>query len=313
MKLVFAGTSDFAVPSLQALVKAGHDVVDVLTQPDRPAGRGRKLQQSSVAKAASVLHLPLTKPERLDSTVQARLRLLAPDAIIVIAYGLLVPETLLEMPPLGCLNVHASLLPRWRGAAPIARAIEAGDTETGICIMRIDAGLDTGPVLARARWPIPRDATSGEAHDALAVLGADLLTDTLTAYAAGRLNPRPQLENGVCYAHKLKKSEAHLDWAESAPVLSRKIRAFNPAPVAWTELAPSANAVGERVRIWRAEETHEMTTAVPGTIIRTSRDGIWVATGRGVLSLTSLQRAGGRIHSAAELLAGWNLDGRHFN
>lgn len=313
MKLVFAGTPDFAVPCLQALVKAGHDVVAVLTQPDRPAGRGRKLQQSSVGKAAAALRLPLATPERLDKNVQARLKQLAPDAIVVVAYGLLLPEGLLDMPPLGCLNVHASLLPRWRGAAPIARAIEAGDDETGICIMRIDAGLDTGPILARARWSIPPDATAGDVHDALAILGARLLTDTISAYAAGRITPQPQTESGMRYAYKLKKSEARLDWTQSASALARKIRAFNPVPVAWTELAASAGVPAERVRIWRAEAIQEPATAAPGTIIRTTKDGIWVATGRGALLLKSLQRAGGPIRSAAQLLAGWSLGERRFS
>lgn len=312
MKLVFAGTPNFAVPSLEALVAAGHEIVVVLTQPDRPAGRGRELQSSSVAKAASALRLPVAKPERLDSTVQAWLRGLAPDVIVVVAYGLLLPSALLDVPRLGCLNVHASLLPRWRGAAPIARAIEAGDIETGVCIMRIDSGLDTGPVLDCVTWPIPSDATAADAHDALASLGADLLIDTLSAYSAGRITPRPQAEIGVCYAHKLKKAEARINWTLSALELSRKIRAFNPAPVAWTELMPSEGTTVERIRVWQAQVTPEVTMAAPGTIIRAEKDGIIVATGHGVLRLTTLQRAGGRAHSAADLLAGWNLNGRHF-
>ena len=313
MKLVFAGTPNFAVPSLQALATAGHELVAALTQPDRPAGRGREIQSSAVAKAASALHLPIAKPGRLDSSVLAWLRRLAPDVIVVVAYGLLLPDALLDMPRLGCLNVHASLLPRWRGAAPIARAIEAGDIETGVCIMRIDAGLDTGPVLDRVQWPIPPNATATDANDALASLGAHLLVDALSAYSAGRITPQPQTEIGVCYAHKLTKAEARMDWTLSAMELSRKIRAFNPVPVAWTELMPSAELAGERIRIWQAQATPDVTTAAPGTIVRVEKDGIGVATGHGVLRLTILQRTGGRAHSAAELLSGWNLHGRHFS
>lgn len=312
MKLVFAGTPDFAVPSLQALTKAGYDLVAILTQPDRPRGRGRKLQPSSVAKAAAELRIPVAKPECLDATVQAWIRELAPDAIVVVAYGLLLPAALLDMPPLGCLNVHASLLPRWRGAAPIARAIEAGDAETGVCIMRIDTGLDTGPILARAKWPIPAGATAADVHDALATLGAQLLTETLATYAAGRITPRPQAKNGVCYARKLKKAEARLDWTRSASELSRKVHAFNPVPVAWTELASSTGATRERIRVWGAQAIPEPTTAAAGAIVQAGKDGIRVATGQGMLLLTTLQRAGGSIRSAAELLPGWDLNERYF-
>lgn len=307
MRLVFAGTPDFAATSLDALHAAGHEVVAVYTQPDRPAGRGRRLAPSPVAARATQLGLHVEKPERLDVPVQATLRELAPDVMVVVAYGLLLPPTVLEIPRFGCLNLHASLLPRWRGAAPIERAIEAGDAETGVCIMQMERGLDTGAVLARARWPIPPAATAGDAHAALATLGAKLLVDTLSALAAGSARARPQATAGTCYAHKLSKAEARLDWAQSAAVLARRVRAFNPAPVAWTLLG------GDRIRIWRAVAEPQAVDARPGIIVAAGSDGVAVATGSGVLRVLELQRPGGRAQPAAEFTRTRNLLGRQFD
>ncbi|MDN5874304.1 MAG: methionyl-tRNA formyltransferase [Sinobacteraceae bacterium] len=307
MKLVFAGTPDFAVPTLAALHTAGHDIRAVFTQPDRPSGRGRKLKASAVADAAISLGLRVEKPARLDPAAQARLRALAPEAIIVVAYGLLLPQAVLDIPPLGCINIHASLLPRWRGAAPIARAIEAGDTQTGVCIMRMDAGLDTGPVLTRATWQIPPDANAADAHDALAALGAEQCVQSLPELANGHIQPQAQSEAGACYARKLNKAEARLDWSQPADVLARKIRAFNPAPVAWTLLD------GERIRIWRAQTQASDTTAAAGTVIAADEHGLQVATGDGTLLITQLQKPGGRAQPAHQLLHAWNPLGRRFD
>ncbi|HEX7381998.1 MAG TPA: methionyl-tRNA formyltransferase [Nevskiaceae bacterium] len=305
MKLAFAGTSRFAVPTLDALHEAGHTIAAVLTQPDRPAGRGRHPSATPVALRAESLNLPLHKFARLDAEALAFLRALAPDAIVVAAYGLLLPAAALEIPRLGCINVHASLLPRWRGAAPVARAIEAGDRETGVSIMRMDAGLDTGPVLARATWPIPVDATAGEAEDTLARTGAALLTELLSkALPAARAQPT----EGSRYARKLTKTEARLDWSQAAAVLERRVRAFNPAPVAWTTLG------AERIRVWRARAVPAPAddAQTPGSVLVAEREGITVATGDGALRLLELQRPGGRRLSAASLINGWPLAGRRF-
>ncbi|TAM10592.1 MAG: methionyl-tRNA formyltransferase [Nevskiaceae bacterium] len=307
MRLVFAGTPDFAVTCLDAVHAAGHDVVAVYTQPDRPAGRGRQLTPSPVAQRAQELGLRIEKPERLDTPAQATLHALAPDALVVVAYGLLLPQAVLDIPRLGCLNVHASLLPRWRGAAPIERAIEAGDAETGVCIMQMDKGLDTGAVLAHATWPIPAVATAGDARTALATLGARLLVDTLAALARGTVRPQPQAAAGACYAHKLSKDEARLDWTQPAATLVRRVRAFNPTPVAWTQLGD------ERLRIWTARPESLAVDAVPGTIVAADADGIAVATGRGALRVRELQRAGGRAQPAAEFTRNRSLLGRQFN
>lgn len=313
MKLVFAGTPEFAVPSLLALHAAGHELLAVFTQPDRPAGRGRKLQPSAVAQVTQRLGLRLLKPERLDEACRDLLRQISPDVIIVVAYGLLLPPEILDIPPFGCLNVHASLLPRWRGAAPIARAIEAGDVRTGVCIMRMDSGLDTGPVLARAAWSIPDGASAADATSVLSALGARLLVDVLPVYAAGALRPQPQVTSGITYARKLTKEEARLDWTRPASELARCVHAFNPAPVAWTLLAaPTTNGGSERIRIWDARAEAKWANAPPGTIVATDSEGIHVAAGVGTLCLLTLQRAGGRIRTSPELLLGWDLAGRYF-
>ncbi|SHF15697.1 methionyl-tRNA formyltransferase [Thermomonas hydrothermalis] len=297
MRIVFAGTPEFAVPSLRAAA-AKDEVVAVLTQPDRPAGRGRAPTPSAVKQEALRLGLPVQQPERLrDPQVQAWLRALAPDLMVVVAYGLLLPQAVLDIPVYGCWNVHASLLPRWRGAAPIQRAIEAGDRETGVCLMQMEKGLDTGPVLLSQAIPIGPDETAGELHDRLAELGARVLADGLGLLRAGlRPQPQPQPDTGVTYAHKLDKHEARLDWTQPAQVLANKVRAFQPWPVAEAMLA------GERVRIHAAQALAQTTDAAPGTVLATRRDGIDIACGEGVLRLLRLQRDGGRPVTAQDYL-----------
>ncbi|MBO9661848.1 methionyl-tRNA formyltransferase [Dokdonella sp.] len=290
MRLVFAGTPDFAVPSLRACLASGAEVVAVYTQPDRPAGRGRQLTPSPVKQAASAAGLAVEQPETLrDAQARARLRAYAPDLIVVVAYGLILPKSVLALPRLGCWNVHASLLPRWRGAAPIQRAILAGDAETGVDLMQMEAGLDTGPVLLERRTPIAPQDTGGTLHDRLAALGAEVLGDGLARVVRGEaLAATPQPEQGVTYAHKLDKAEARLDWNESAAALARKVRAFDPWPVAEAELH------GERLRLWAAEPIAQAVDAAPGAIVATHRDAIDVATGDGLLRIRELQREGGR-------------------
>lgn len=296
MRLVFAGTPDFAVAALESLHAAGHTIAGVYTQPDRPAGRGRKLSPSPVARRAEALGLPLFKPEKLrgNEAALAELRALRPELMVVVAYGLILPQAVLDVPTRGCLNIHASLLPRWRGAAPIQRAIEAGDAETGVTIMRMDAGLDTGPMLLEERVAIGPEQTAAELHDALAGLGARLIVEALARLHAGTLPERPQPVDGVTYAAKLSKEEARIDWTQPATVLARRINAFNPAPGAWTERN------GERLRLLRARALPATTTATPGTVLETGARGIEIATGEGRLALLQLQWAGGRPLEAAQ-------------
>ena len=298
-KLVFAGTPDFAVPGLRACIDAG-EVVAVYTQPDRPAGRGRKLTPSPVKQAAVAARIPVEQPDSLKpAAVQQRLRDYAPDLMVVIAYGLILPRKVLAIPRLGCWNVHASLLPRWRGAAPIQRAILAGDAETGVCLMQMDAGLDTGPVLLSEATPIRADDTGGTLHDRLAEIGARVLADGLRRMAAGEsLHATPQSETGATYASKLDKAEAKLDFSRPAIELERKMRAFDPWPVAEAEVA------GERVRLWSALAlpSPESRVPSPGSIITATKYGIDIACGEGVLRVLKLQRAGGRVIDAADYL-----------
>jgi methionyl-tRNA formyltransferase len=300
-KLVFAGTPDFAVPGLRACIEAG-EVVAVYTQPDRPAGRGRKLAPSAVKQAALAAGIPVEQPESLKSAdARQRLRDYAPDLMVVIAYGLILPRAVLAIPRLGCWNVHASLLPRWRGAAPIQRAIMAGDAETGVCLMQMEAGLDTGPVLLSASTPIGTNETGGTLHDRLADLGARVLADGLRRVIAGEvLHATPQDEADATYADKLDKAEARLDFARPASELERKVRAFDPWPVAEADLA------GERVRVWRAEARNRGAwtgnRAKPEAIVAASKHGIDIACGEGVLRILKLQRAGGRVIDAADYL-----------
>jgi methionyl-tRNA formyltransferase len=297
MKIVFAGTPAFAVPCLLAAAERG-EVVAVYTQPDRPAGRGRELLPAPVKNEALKRGLPVRQPESLRTrAARAELRALQPDLMVVVAYGLILPRSVLEIPRYGCWNVHASLLPRWRGAAPIQRAIEAGDSETGISLMQMDAGLDTGPVLLSQTSPIGMEDTAGQVHLRLATLGAQVLADGLGLLRAGLLpQPQPQSEAGVSYAHKLDKAEARLDWRQPAEVLARKVRAFHPWPIAEADLA------GERVRIHAASALPSGGDAAPGSVLRTGREGIDVACGDGVLRIRTLQRAGGRPISAADYL-----------
>jgi methionyl-tRNA formyltransferase len=303
MNLVFAGTPPFAVPALEALLAAGHRIAAVYTQPDRPAGRGRKLALSAVKECALAHGLPVHQPDSLKPEAEAaRLRALAPEAMIVIAYGLLLPASILAVPKHGCLNVHASLLPRWRGAAPIARAIEAGDSESGVTVMQMEEGLDTGPMLLKSTEPIHTDDTAASLHDRLALLGARTLVEALAIFACGALTPERQDNALACYARKLKKEEAVIDWTLDAAALHRRIRAFNPWPVATTTWR------GERLRLWEVGPMQSgSVTAAPGTVISAGAGGVCVATGNGALALTRLQREGGRLLSAGEFVNGTRL------
>ena len=297
MRIVFAGTPEFAVPSLRAAAQR-NEVVAVYTQPDRPAGRGRGLQPSPVKREALLRGLPVLQPEALKGAAAAdALRALQPDLLVVVAYGLILPRAILAIPRHGAWNVHASLLPRWRGAAPIQRAIEAGDRETGVCLMQMEAGLDTGPVLLSQRLPIGDSETAGQLHDRLAVLGAQTLSDGLGLLRAGmRPVPQPQPEAGATYARKLDKSEARLDWNQPAAMLARKVRAFDPWPMAEALLA------GERVRVHGAVAIARASDAPAGRVIAAGREGIDVACGEGTLRIRVLQREGGRAITAADFV-----------
>ncbi len=297
LRIVFAGTPAFAVPSLRAAHAQG-EVIAVYTQPDRPAGRGRGLSPSAVKLEALLRGIPVLQPENLKSkSSQDALREMAPDLLIVVAYGLILPRAVLEIPRFGCWNVHASLLPRWRGAAPIQRAIEAGDTETGVCLMQMEAGLDTGPVLLAQTTPIGPEETGGQLHDRLAELGAGVLSDGLALRRADIL-PKPWLqpEAGVTYAHKLEKGEARLDWNQPAAVLARKVRAFEPWPVA------EAVVAGERLRIHGAVPLQLAHNAAPGTLLAAGRQGLDIACADGALRLRVIQREGGKAITAADYL-----------
>lgn len=297
MKIVFAGTPEFAVPSLRAAARH-NEVVAVYTQPDRPAGRGRGLSASPVKLEALRRGIPVLQPQTLrDPGTQAALRALAPDLMVVVAYGLILPRAVLEIPRHGCWNVHASLLPRWRGAAPIQRAIEAGDSQSGVCLMQMDAGLDTGPVILRQATPISETDTAGLLHDRLAELGAQVLADGLGLLRAGiRPIPTPQPAEGVTYAHKLDKAEARLDWSQPAAALARKVRAFMPWPIA------EATVAGERLRIHGAVALDLHHQAAPGTLLAATRQGLDIACGAGALRLRVVQREGGKAITAADYL-----------
>ena len=300
-RLWFAGTPAFAAHSLQTLINSGDYTIDgVLTQPDRPAGRGRKLTASAVKETALAHNLPVAQPEKLHADAPPFAELPRPDLIIVAAYGLLLPPWFLAYPRLGCLNIHASLLPRWRGAAPIQRAIEAGDAETGVCIMQMDAGLDTGAVVSEHRYAIGDHDSAQDVHDALMELGAAAIVEDLQRLEReGSLKAVPQPENGVSYAAKFGKEDAHLDWNQDAALLLRKIRAFNPMPAAWVEYQ------GKPLKIWRAEPANGSGRA--GSIIQADAGGITVACGSGALRITELQAAGSRRMDAAAFLAGHAL------
>lgn len=300
LRVIFAGTPDFAAASLEALLASHHHVVGVYTQPDRAAGRGRKLTASPVKVLAQSHDLPVHQPVSLRSPeARSQLAALNADLMVVVAYGLILPREILDTPPLGCINVHASLLPRWRGAAPIQRAIEAGDTESGVTLMQMDEGLDTGDMLLTRHTPIAATTTGGRLHDTLAELGGEALVETLDALAGPGLVPSPQPDDGVTYAAKLSKAEAELDFREPAATLAARIRAFNPWPVAWCSLG------NERLRLWLAEPdefaSHE-TNITPGTLLEPADDALRIACGDGVLRVTRAQLPGGKPLDIAELL-----------
>jgi methionyl-tRNA formyltransferase len=298
LRLVFAGTPEFSVPCLEACRASGADVVAVYTQPDRPAGRGRKLTPSPVKAAALAAGIAVEQPESLKpADVQQTLAAYRADLMVVVAYGLILPRKVLALPRLGCWNVHASLLPRWRGAAPIQRAILAGDSESGVDLMQMEAGLDTGPVLLERRTPIERQDTGGSLHDRLSALGADVLAEGLRRVIAGEtLTARAQPDDGLTYAHKLDKAEARLDMSRSALELEYQVRAFDPWPVAEGEIA------GEALRIWSAHAVEQAHHATPGTVLAAGRDGIDLACGTNILRITAIQRAGGKRITATDYL-----------
>lgn len=297
LRIIFAGTPDFAASSLAALLRSEHQVIAVYTQPDRPAGRGRKLKASPVKSLAIENEIPVFQPQNLkDSTEQAKLAALNADLMVVVAYGLLLPKAVLDTPKHGCINVHASLLPRWRGAAPIHRSLLAGDVETGITIMQMDEGLDTGDMLYKTACAILKDDTSGTLHDRLATLGAKALTDTLQIIQSNQLNPVKQDDNQACYAHKLAKQEGLINWSDNAEIIDRQIRGLSPWPIAYTTLG------GDTIRILKASPltdstsvTSAATDAKPGTIIESRKESIIVACGNNsALAIQQLQLPGGK-------------------
>lgn len=300
LRIVFAGTPEFALPTLSALAASPHRLIGVLTQPDRPAGRGRALQPSAVKLRALELGVPLAQPAELKSPEsRAALAQWAPDLIVVVAYGLILPRAVLAQPRLGCINLHASLLPRWRGAAPIARAILAGDRETGVSIMQLEAGLDTGPVFASARVPIGSATTSAQLHEQLARLGADLLLATLAGLEAGSAQPVPQAAHGVTYAAKIERREALIDWGTSSEHIDRQVRAFNPWPIAETSWR------GAQLRIWEATVAAlpppgGRPAALPGTVLGLDERGLLIACGEGAVAIRRLQLPGRRIVQAGD-------------
>ncbi len=303
LRIVFAGTPDFSVPPLEALLNSPHEVAAVYTQPDRPAGRGRKLVAGPVKTAAQDASIPVHQPASLrDAAEVEQLRALNPDLMVVVAYGLLLPGAVLEIPRLGCVNIHASLLPRWRGAAPIQRAIQAGDAESGVSIMRMDEGLDTGPVYLMKAVELAPDETGGSLHDRLSRLGAETLMDALPGIADGSLQPRPQDDSQATYAAKLEKKEARIDWHQPAVLIERQVRAFNPWPVAYTRYE-NAN-----LRIWEARAIEGM-TAEPGTVMSATRDGIDISTADGLLRVTRLQMPGKRAMDARDFINAQSIQG----
>jgi methionyl-tRNA formyltransferase len=304
MRVIFAGTPRFAVPALEAIAAAGHTIDLVLTRPDRPAGRGLAVGASPVAEAAKRLGLVTFQPATLrDPPSQERLRSIAPDVMVVVAYGLILPQAVLDIPGRGAINIHASLLPRWRGAAPIHRAIEAGDTCTGISIMQMDAGLDTGPLLLTCPHPISPEATTGSLHDALSQLGAEAIVRVLQELASATMPPVPQAKEGVTYAAKITKAEGRLDWAQSAVELERRIRALDPAPGA------HARFEGVDLKIWKAcvVPAAQHSLGSPGLVVKADSAGIDVTCGTGVLRLQVVQRAGGKRMQVADLLRGQSI------
>ena len=310
MRVIFAGTPEFAAVALARIQAAGHTVPLVLTQPDRPAGRGMKLQASAVKQLALQHGMPVAQPRslRLDgkfpddaAATQQAIHDAHADVMVVAAYGLILPQWVLDAPRLGCLNIHASLLPRWRGAAPIHRAIEAGDAQTGVTLMQMDAGLDTGAMLLTNTLPIAPDDTTASLHDRLAEMGGELMLQALVQAQAGQLQPVAQAEAGVTYAHKIDKAEAAVDWKHTAAVIARRVRAFNPFPGA------TAQCAGEAIKLWQAHVQVRAHAAKPGTVLSADEQGVCVACGQDVLCVTQLQRAGGKRLAAADFLRGFAL------
>ncbi len=312
MRLGFAGTPEFAVPALEALLRSRHRVLAVFTQPDRPAGRGQVMHVSAVKQRAVAAGIPVHQPRSFKTAdAEAVLRGLELDALVVVAYGLILPAGVLATPKLGCFNIHGSLLPRWRGAAPIQRALLAGDATTGITIMRMDAGLDTGPMLSSRELTIAADETAGTLHDRLAPLGGELMVAALDALAGGTAHEEPQPSVGITYADKISKAEAAIDWREDAASILRRVRAFNPWPVAQTQWD------GAQLRIWEAEGVMHASPpsrvpVEPGTVQAAGNDGIDVACGRGALRILRLQLAGRKPLAAREFLKAQSLAGARF-
>jgi len=297
LKLIFAGTPDFAARHLAALLSSDHEVVAVYTQPDKPAGRGQKLTASPVKELALAHSLPVYQPASLrKEEAQAELAALGADLMVVVAYGLILPKAVLDTPRLGCINVHGSLLPRWRGAAPIQRSIWAGDAETGVTIMQMDVGLDTGAMIRKVSCPIAADETSASLYDKLAGLGPQALVDTVNAMAAGNTAAEAQDDAQANYAEKLSKEEARIDWSMEAVAIERCIRAFNPWPISWFEVA------GQTVKVWQAEVVAQDHGQAAGTLLKADKQGIDIATGKGVLRLLTLQPPGKKAMSVTDLL-----------
>jgi methionyl-tRNA formyltransferase len=302
LNLIFAGTPAFAATALQALIDSPHRIAAVYTQPDRAAGRGRKSQAGPVKQLALDCGLQIEQPQSLrDETVLRRLRETTPDVMVVAAYGLLLPEAVLSIPVHGCLNIHASLLPRWRGAAPIQRAILAGDQQTGITIMQMDKGLDTGPMLLKRACDIGPDNTAGQLHDRLAALGAEAIVEALNQLQNGELHAEAQQDALATYAAKITKEEARIDWHKSAEQIAREVRAFNPWPVSFTMLDDKT------VRIWQADAVHTTSGAGPGSIGEVTKDGVYVGCGEGQLLIRQAQLPGARTMAMADVINGHPL------
>lgn len=301
LRIIFAGTPDFAAHHLQVLLDGPHQVIACYTQPDRPAGRGKKLKPSPVKTLAEQAGIPVYQPLSLkDESAQAELAALGADIMVVVAYGLLLPKAVLDTPKLGCINVHASILPRWRGAAPIQRAIEAGDSETGVTIMQMDVGLDTGDMLVKASCAIEASDTGGSLHDKLLQVGGPALEQALTQLATGTATPEAQDDEQSNYAAKISKAEAQVDWNRSAVDIDRKVRAFNPFPVAFTRHRDKPDAA---IRLWQCELAPSYSGA-PGTVIKLDSDRIIVACGEGAIAITQLQIPGKKPMAVADLLRG---------